>query len=94
MIGSRYTQLLNILEPMSRIRSSVSHEFVQRNGDLRKVAQDLAIDSQQPNSLRMRQRDELTVIRRTDSSSFVGSSRMVPLIALFKVAIISLFKLR
>jgi hypothetical protein len=56
--------------------------------------QDLAIDSQQPNSVRMRQRDELTVISRTDSSSFVGSSQMVPLVALFKVAIISLFKLR
>jgi hypothetical protein len=47
-----------------RDRSSVSDESFQRNGDLWKFVQDLAIDSQQPNSVRMRQRDEFTVVSR------------------------------
>ena len=43
---------------------SLPHEFLQRNGDLWKFVQGLAIHSQQPNSVRMRQRDEFTVISR------------------------------
>ena len=60
MIGSR--NLTAKLETGIQTRSSVSHEFVQRNGDLWKFVQDLAIDSQQLNSVRMRQSDEFTVV--------------------------------
>jgi len=56
---------LSVLASGVRDRTSVSHESFQRNGDLWKILQDLAIDSQQPNSVRMRQRDEFTVISRT-----------------------------
>ena len=50
--------------PEIRRRGSMSRESFQRSDDLWKFAQDLAIDSQQPNSVGMRQRDELTVISR------------------------------
>jgi len=46
------------------------HESFQRNGDLWKFVPDLAIDSQQPNSVRMRRRDEFTVISRAFRSDY------------------------
>jgi hypothetical protein len=60
-VSPAITQRLPVLASGIRDRSSVSHESFERNGDLRKFVQDLAIDSQQPNSVCMRQRDEFTI---------------------------------
>src|SRR5215470_5058292 len=49
---------------LTAIAGSVSHEFIQRNGDLWKFVQDLAICRHQLNPFRKRQRDELAVVSR------------------------------
>ena len=46
-------------------KDPVSYEFVQRDGDLWKVAQDLAIDSDELNLLLLLLSDEFTVVSRT-----------------------------